>query len=60
MTTEHCVMAPPPHAGPARPGLMAPGTGPALDHAVAIPRLLWVVAGVLAVIELALASTPNG
>jgi hypothetical protein len=60
MTRRHGVMAPPPHDGPPRPGVMAPGPGPALDHAVAIPRLLWLVAGVLAAVELALASAPNG
>jgi hypothetical protein len=38
---------------------MAPGAGPALDHAVEIPKLLWLVAGVLAAVELALASAPN-
>jgi hypothetical protein len=31
-----------------------------LDHAVAIPKLLWVIAAVLAAIELALAAAPNG
>ena len=60
MTRRHGVMAPPPHDGPAQPGLMAPAPGPALDHVVAIPRLLWIVAGVLAAVELALASAPNG
>lgn len=61
MTRRHGVMAPPPHDGPPQRGLMAPATaGPALDHDVAIPRLLWLVAGVLAVVELALASAPNG
>jgi len=60
MTRRHGVMAPPPHDGPPQPGLMAPGRGPALDHAVAIPKLLWVVAAVLAAVELALASVPNG
>jgi hypothetical protein len=39
---------------------MAASPSAALDHAVAIPRLLWVVAGVLAAVELALASAPNG
>jgi hypothetical protein len=38
---------------------MAPGSGPALDHAVAIPKLLWLVAAVLAAGEVALASVPN-
>ena len=60
MTRRHGVMAPPPHDGPPQRGLMAPGSGPALDHAVAIPKLLWVVAAVLAAVELALASAPNG
>ena len=60
MTSRHGVMAPPPHDGPPQRGLMAPAPGPALDHAVAIPKLLWLVAGVLAAIELALAAVPNG
>ena len=61
MTRRHGVMAPPPQDGPPQRGLMAPATtGPALDHAVAIPKLLWLVAGVLAAIELALVSAPNG
>ena len=60
MTRRHGVMAPPPHDGPAQPGLMAASPSAALDHAVAIPRLLWVVTGVLAAVELALASAPNG
>ena len=59
MTRRHGVMAPPPHDGPPQPGLMAPGSGPALDHAVAIPKLLWLVAAVLAAVEVALASVPN-
>jgi hypothetical protein len=60
MTRRHGVMAPPPHDGPPPRGLMAAAQGPALDHAVAIPKLLWVVAGVLAAVELALAAAPNG
>jgi|GEM_PF-6868006 len=59
MTSRHGVMAPPPHDGPPQRGLMAPGPGPALDHAVAIPKLLWLIAAVLAAIEFALAAAPN-
>jgi hypothetical protein len=33
MTRRHGVMAPPPHDGPARPGLMAADPAAALDHA---------------------------
>jgi hypothetical protein len=60
MTRRHGVMAPPPHDGPPQRGLMVPGPGPALDHAVAIPKLLWFVAGVLAAVELLVTATPNG
>jgi hypothetical protein len=59
MTRRHGVMAPPPHDGPPQRGLMAPGPAPTLDHSVAIPKLLWVVAAVLAAIEFALAAAPN-
>ena len=60
MTRRHGVMAPPPHDGPPQPGLMAVAPGPALDHTVAIPKLLWLVAGVLAAVELLVTATPNG
>lgn len=53
-------MAPPPHDGPARPGLMAAGPGAALDHASAIRSLLWIVAGALAAVELLLHHAPKG
>jgi hypothetical protein len=39
---------------------MAPAPGPALDHASAIRSLLWLVAGVLAAIELILGAVPKG
>jgi hypothetical protein len=38
---------------------MAPAPGPALDHASAIRHLLWIVAGVLAAVELLLSTAPN-
>ena len=60
MTRRHGVMAPPPHDGPPQPGLMAADTAAALDHASAIRSLLWIVAGVLAVVELLLHATPKG
>jgi hypothetical protein len=60
MTRRHGVMAPPPHDGPPQPGLMAASPSAALDHAVAIPKLLWLVAGVLAAVELFVTATPNG
>lgn len=59
MMRRHGVMAPPPHDGPPQRGLMAPGPGPALDHTVAIPKLLWLIAAVMAAIEFALAAVPN-
>jgi hypothetical protein len=59
MTRPHGVMAPPPHEGPPQPGLMAPGPGPALDHASAIRSLLWIVAAVLAAVEFLLTTIPN-
>jgi hypothetical protein len=57
MTRRHGVMAPPPHDGPPRPGLMAADPTAALDHALAIRSLLWIVAGALAVVELLLNAT---
>jgi len=60
MTRRHGVMAPPPHDGPARPGLMAADPSATLDHASAIRGLLWIVAGMLAAVELLLSATPNG
>ena len=52
-------MAPPPHSGPPQPGLMSPGAGPALDHASAIRSVLWIVAGVLAAVELFMTAVPS-
>jgi len=43
--------------GHARPGLMAADPSAALDHASAIRGLLWIVAGVLAAVELLLNAT---
>jgi hypothetical protein len=59
MTRRHGVMSPPPHDGPTQPGLMSPGPGPALDHASAIRSVLWIVAGVLAAVELLLTTVPS-
>ena len=60
MTRRHGVMAPPPHDGPARPGLMAADPASALDHASAIRGLLWIVAGALAALEFLLHAAPKG
>ena len=60
MTRRHGVMAPPPHDGPARPGLMAADPAATLDHASAIRSLLWIVAGALAAVELLLNAAPKG
>jgi hypothetical protein len=60
MTRRHGVMAPPPHDGPARPGLMAADPAASLDHASAIRSLLWIVAGALAAVELLLHHAPKG
>jgi hypothetical protein len=60
MTRRHGVMAPPPHDGPPRPGLMAADPSATLDHASAIRSLLWIVAGALAAVELLLSTTLNG
>ena len=60
MTRRHGVMAPPPHEGPPRPGLMAADPDAALDHASAIRSLLWIAAGTLAAVELLLNATPKG
>jgi hypothetical protein len=60
MTRRHGVMAPPPHDGPPRPGLMAADPAATLDHASAIRGLLWIVAGTLAALELLLHAAPNG
>jgi hypothetical protein len=60
MIRRHGVMAPPPHDSPPQPGLMAANPAVALDHASAIRRLLWVVAGALAAVELLLHATPKG
>jgi hypothetical protein len=38
---------------------MAASPALALDHALAIRTLLWIVAAVLAAVELLLATTPN-
>ena len=59
MTQAYGVMSPPPHGGPPQPGLMAPGVGPALDHASAIRNLLWVVAAALALVDLLLTVVPE-
>ena len=60
MTSRHGVMAPPPHDGPTRPGLMAADSSAALDHASAIRGLLWIVAGALGALELLLHAAPKG
>jgi hypothetical protein len=60
MTRRHGVMAPPPHDGPPRPGLMTADPSAALDHASAIRSLLWIVAGALAAVELLLHAAPKG
>jgi hypothetical protein len=60
MTRRHGVMAPPPHDGPARPGVMAADPSAALDHASAIRGLLWIVAGALAAVEVLLHAGPKG
>jgi hypothetical protein len=60
MTRRHGVMAPPPHDGPARPGLMAADSSAALDHASAIRSVLWIVAGALAAVEFLLHAAPKG
>jgi hypothetical protein len=57
MIRRHGVMAPPPQDGPPQRGLMAPGPGLALDHASAIRSLLWIVAVVLAAVEILLNAT---
>ena len=59
MIRRHGVMAPPPHDGPPKPGLMAAGPAATLDHATAIRSLLWIVAGALAAVELFLNATPR-
>ena len=59
MTRRHGVMSPPPHDGPPQPGLMASDPALALDHASAIRTLLWIVAGVLAAMELLLSAAPK-
>jgi hypothetical protein len=59
MTRAYGVMSPPPYDGPPQPGLMAPGPGPALDHASAIRNLLWIVAAALAAVELLLTLLPD-
>ena len=53
-------MAPPPHDGPARLGVMAADPSAALDHASAIRGLLWIVAGALAAVEVLLHTAPKG
>jgi hypothetical protein len=60
MSRRRGVMSPPPYDGPPQRGLMAPGPCADLNHASAIRTLLWVVAAVLALVELLLAAMPSG